>query len=106
MTNRIHFHDLPHSQQIKDEFEKLATGVREEFPEIKKLEVSLNRSNDDLETHVHVTGKDLDLASSAKSRELRESLSEAFERLRKQLRKRHDKVIYSRRRVAQKAPRR
>jgi ribosome-associated translation inhibitor RaiA len=103
MSNRIRFHDIPPSDHIKEEFEKLATNLREEFPGIMKLEASLKRVNDDLETQLRVTGKDLELASNASSRELRESLSEAFEHLRRQLRKRHDKVIFSRRREAQKS---
>ncbi|MFQ5514268.1 MAG: HPF/RaiA family ribosome-associated protein [Myxococcota bacterium] len=102
MTNRIHFHDLPHSRRVKEEFERLATSLRDEFPEIQKLEVSLNHSHEDKETHVHVTGKDLELAARAACRELHDSLVEAFDRLRRQLRKRHDKVIYARRREAQK----
>ena len=101
MTNRIHFHDVPHSAEIKQEFERLAATLREEFPEISKLKVSLNQSRAELETHLHVTGKDLELAAQANSHEPRISLQEAFERVRRQLRKHHDKVIYARRREAQ-----
>ncbi len=103
MSFRIHFQDVPHSDSIREECEATAGALRAEFPETSKVEVTLTHTGEDHSTHVHVTGKDLDLASRAESRELREALNEAFERVRKQLRKHHDKVIFGRRREAQKA---
>jgi ribosome-associated translation inhibitor RaiA len=50
------------------------------------------------ETHVHINGKDLDVASRAKAIDLLGSVNDAFEKARRQLRKRHDKQIFSRRR--------
>ena len=107
MTNRIHFHDdVPHSKANKEEFEKLAGELQEEFPEISRLEVSLNHQRDDFETHIHITGKDLELASKGNSElGIKESLADAFDRARRQLRKHHDKVIFQRRRDSQKTNR-
>lgn len=98
MSFRIHFHDVPHSDAVRDECEQLATALREEFPETSKCEVTVTHVGDEKELHLHVTGKDIDLASRAQAREVRETVIEAFDRVRRQLRKHHDKQIFSRRR--------
>jgi ribosome-associated translation inhibitor RaiA len=95
---RIHFHDVPHSDKVRDECEDLATALREEFPETSKCEVAISHAGEEKELHLHVTGKDLDLAAHAQARELHEAMTEAFDRVRRQLRKHHDKQIFSRRR--------
>jgi ribosomal subunit interface protein len=105
MTVRIHFRDLPHSNVIKEGCERLANSLKEEFPETSKFEVSMNHNGEQHETHVYVTGKDLEVASSANDHELQESIAEAFERVRRQLRKHHDKLIHTRRRGASRTER-
>lgn len=105
MSFRIHFHDLRSSESIRQECERLANNLRESFPETSKFEVRLSLNGELHETHIHVTGKDLEVASSAKHRELRDSVTDAFQRIQKQLRKRHDKQIFTRRRDATKSSR-
>jgi ribosome-associated translation inhibitor RaiA len=98
MSFRIQFHDVPHSDAIRQECEDLASALLEEFPETSKCEVTVSHAGDEKELHLHVTGKDVDLAARAQARELRETVTEAFDRVRRQLRKHHDKQIFSRRR--------
>jgi len=98
MSFRIHFQDVPHSDAIRDECEQLASSLRDEFPETSKCEVTVTHAGDEKELHLHITGKDIDIAARAQARDLRETMTEAFERVRKQLRKHHDKQIFSRRR--------
>ncbi len=93
MSFQIRFHDAPHSEQIKTECEDLATEIRKEFQETSSVQVSLNRSGEDFEAHVHVTGKDIDIAAGAQNRAMREAAIEALNRARKQLRKHRDKLI-------------
>jgi len=102
MPTRIHFHDLPHSKRIKEEFEKLADELREDFPEVIKIEVRLGHSSEELETLVRISGKNLELTANATRRDLRASLLEGFERIRRQLRRHRDKVIQTGRREATK----
>lgn len=106
MSFRIHFQDLPPSAALRDECERWVSELESEFPETSKFEVTLTHAGAEHETHVHITGRDLELASSAKGRGQREAIEEAFERLRRQLRKRRDKQILGRRREAQKPSRR
>ncbi len=101
MNFRIHFHGISHDDDIKQSCQRLADSLQDEFPETSNFEVTLNHTGEEHESHMHVTGKELEIASSASGRELRNSIEEAFERVRRQLRKRHDKQIYTRRREAQ-----
>lgn len=98
MSFRIHFQDVPHSDKVRDECEQLAAALREEFPETSKCEVTITHSGEEKELHLHVTGKDVDLAARAQARDVHETVVEAFDRVRRQLRKRHDKKIFSGRR--------
>lgn len=99
MPFRVNFRDTPHSEVIQGECEALAQGLRGEFPETSRVEVTLGHERDEYEAHVHVTGKDIDLAARAKSREsLVVAAREAFHRAHAQLRKHHDKTIFKSRR--------
>ncbi len=98
MSFQIRFQDLPHSSDARSECETRVQGLQEQFPETTKYEITLRQNRTAHDVHVHVTGKDLELAASADHHGLREAIVEAFERLERQLRKRHDKQIFARRR--------
>ncbi len=98
MNFRMHFQDLPHSRFLQTKCQARAGALQTEFPEIMRVEVTHTHSGDDRATHVHATGRHIDLASNATSRSARESIQEAFGRLHRQLRKQHDKHIFNRRR--------
>jgi ribosome-associated translation inhibitor RaiA len=99
MAFRMNFRDTPHSEVIQGECEGLAQGVRDEFPETMRVEVTVSHDRGEYEAHVHVTGKAIDLAASAKSREsVLAAARDAFHRAHAQLRKHHDKAIFKQRR--------
>ncbi len=96
----MHFQDLEHSDFLHSKCEDLSQSLRNEFPETTRFEVTMTQVGDERATQVHVTGRDIDFVSSASSKSARESVNDAFDRVRKQLRKHHDKVIFNRRREA------
>ncbi len=99
MTVRIQFREaVPQSDAVRGQCEQAADALRDEFPEATSFDFNVAHDGEQHEVHVHVTGKHLDCASSAKDRDVRDALHEALERTRKQLRKHHDKQICSRRR--------
>lgn len=103
MSFRMNFRDTPRSEVIHGECEALAQGVRDEFPQTSRIEVTVGHDRDEYEAHVHVTGKDIDLAASARSREsLVIAARDAFHKAHSQLRKHHDKAIFKQRRDAKK----
>jgi ribosome-associated translation inhibitor RaiA len=93
MSFRVHFHHVPQSDLLREHCERLAGEIREEFPEALHCEVSLAQDGSVHQVKVHVKGKDIDLASHAEAPELRDGVNDAFERVRRQLRTRHDKLI-------------
>jgi len=105
MAFKLNFRDMPHSDALQRECEDLAEGVRSEFPETTRVEVTLTHEREEYEAHVHVAGKDINLAGRAKSREsLALAAREAFQHAHAQLRKHRDKAIFKQRRGEKKHP--
>lgn len=98
MSFRITFHEVPHHDWVREECERLAGALEEEFPETEKFQVTVGRDGEAYSTHLHVTGKHVSVNAQAESRELRDTLGEAFAKAHTQLRKHHDKVVFGRRR--------
>ena len=102
MTTRIHFQDVPHDAEVRDAFERLSGDLEQAFPETDRFEVTLSHAGDVYRAHLHVTGKNLSVNASSDDREPQLALGDAFQKAHAQLRKRHDKTIFARRREAQK----
>ncbi len=98
MNLQLHLEDLENPDPIRDTCGTWATELESEFPETGRLEVTIRVVGSEHETHVHVTGKDLEIASRARGQDVMASLHDAFEKARRQLRKHHDKQIFGRRR--------
>jgi ribosome-associated translation inhibitor RaiA len=104
LSFKIHFHDVPHSVYLAQKCQELSRALSEEFPEALRFDVTQSQLGVDQTTTVHVTGRDLDFASTSKAAHARESVNEAFTKLRRQLRKHHDKAIFNRRRELRAQP--
>ena len=103
MSFQIHFHDgLPHSKNLQAECEQRSRELQGEFPETHKFEVAFSRSGERYEVHVHVRGKEGEVAASATHWVQKEAVQQAFSKTQRQLRKRHDKLIHARRRESNK----
>ena len=101
MNLSVYFRDMRHSESLRLHCADLAEEIEAEFPKIIACEVTLGQDAKQFQTHVHITGKEVDLAASSAGPELRHTLSEAFQRARRQLRKHHDKLVFEpRRRVS------
>ena len=105
MSFRLHFQNTDHEEWVREEAERLTGERQEEFPATAKFEVTVSQNGEAYSTHLHVTGRHISINSTAESRELRETLGEAFEKAHRQLRKHHDKSIFGKRREGQKASR-
>ncbi len=104
MSFRMHHHgDVPHSRRLHEECERQADTLQSTFPEVKKTEVSIVRTSDGYEAQVHVSGKDVNAAAHATRPSMRGAATTAFSKVTRQLRKHHDKLIFARRREAQRA---
>ena len=106
MSFRIHFQDVPHLEQTREECEALAGGLEGEFPETEKFEITIRKAGEEFAAHLHVVGKQVSVNSNSRGRELRDTVQEAFERAQRQLRRHHDKAVFKGRREGHKAGRR
>lgn len=98
MSLRLHFHDVPHSDALRSDAERQVAELEQEFPETSKLEVSFSHDRAEHQTHVHLTGKEGEFAAHAANLDAKTSLEAAFARLRRQLRRHHDKRVFEGRR--------
>lgn len=99
MPFRMNFHDVPASEAARAECEGWAEALRVEFPEVGRVEVTVTHDRRAHDVHVHVTGKDIDVAARGDSLEsLHLAARDAFDKAHAQLRKRHDKMVLGRRR--------
>lgn len=100
----IHFGEVEHDEQLRESIETQCDRLANEFREISKIEISLTANGAGFEAHGHVTGKGIDIATQATAEELNPATHLVFGKAEKQLRKIHDKRIFSQRRGAQRDP--
>ena len=100
----IHFGEVEHDEPLRESIEKQCQRLAAEFGEIPKIEISLIANGAGFETHAHVTGKGIDIATHATASELAPSADLAFNKTERQIRKIHDKRIFAQRREARRDP--
>jgi ribosomal subunit interface protein len=108
MTDRptvvIHFKEVKHDDPLKDAIETQCQQLANHFHEITRIEVSLEQSAAGFTAHGHVTGKGIDVATQSEANQLSPAVDLVMDKLDRQLRKIHDKRIFSQRRDAQRDP--
>jgi len=98
------FKDLQADERVREAIEKRCTQLAEEFPEVTRFEISLAEDGSGYAVHGHVTGKGRDVGAQAEASELAPAADRLLEKLARQLRKSHDKQIFTQRREAQRDP--
>jgi ribosomal subunit interface protein len=99
-----HFKDLAVDDEVRDAIEKHCARLAQEFQEVMRFEFTLVENGSGFAANGHVTGKNRDLSAQADGPALRSAAERALDKIERQLRKIHDKRIFSQRREAQKAP--
>lgn len=97
----IHFRDCEQDEKVRNAIEKHTMRLAQEFHEISQFEISLSPNGSGFVAHIHVTGKGTDAATQANATELGPAADLIFTKVERQLRKIHDKRIFSQRREAQ-----
>jgi len=102
----IHFKDLviEDQEQIKTSIEKRCEALAEEFREVSRFEITLTEAGSSIDVHGHATGKNTDVATHAAAGDPGPATDRVLDKIERQLRKVHDKRIFSQRRDAQKSP--
>ena len=100
----IHFGEIEHDEPLRESIEEQCQRLANEFPELTKIEISFTVNGAGFESHGHVTGKGIDVATQAVASELGPAAHLVFDKAERQVRKIHDKRIFAQRRDAQRDP--
>lgn len=97
----VSFKDMPIDEELRERVEDRCRTLGEEFPELTHLEVTVTRDGAGHSASGHVSGRSTQLATHAAAPEPAHAADQLLDTLRHQLRKAHDKRIFTRRREAQ-----
>lgn len=100
----ISFKDIAVNESVRETLDLACARLAEEFPEITRFELTLSPDGSGFAVHAHVTGRNTDVPTHAQAPEIGEAAHALVDKLERQLRKVHDKHIFSPRRDAQKDP--
>lgn len=101
----IRFKDVENDEEVRDLLDERCRRLSNEFPETARYELTIDQSSTELAAHAHVTGKGLDAAAHASGSDARQAGERALDKLERELRRVHDKRIFTHRREAQKGGR-
>jgi len=100
----VTFKELSADERVREAIEKRGARLAEEFQEITRVEVTLSEDGAGFAAHGHVTGKGSDVGAQAEATDLGAAADRLLDKLERQLRKHHDKRIFSQRRTERRDP--
>lgn len=100
----VHFKDLETDEAARESIEKRCQRLAEEFHEATRFELTLSPDGSDYTVHCHATGKKVDFSTHTTASEIAPAADSVLDKVERQLRKAHDKRIFSQRRDAQRDP--
>ena len=100
----IHFKEISTDEDLREALEERCRTLSSEFNEIDRIEIGLTEDGPGFSAHGHATGKGTDIATHANATELGPAADQVLDRIERQLRRSHDKRIFSQRREAQRDP--
>jgi len=100
----VHLNDIRLEEPALDAIRERCGHLAEEFHEVSRVEITINQDGLEFTAQSHATGKNTDVATHAAATEPRAAIDKALDKVERQLRKVHDKRIFSPRRAAQKDP--
>jgi ribosomal subunit interface protein len=100
----VHVRDVTVKDSVREAIDKQCGRLVEEFKEVKRFEITISGDGLGFDVHGRATGKNTEVATHAMASEPGPAAEQMFDKIERQLRKVHDKRIFSQRRVAQKDP--
>ena len=101
----VHFKDMAVDDVVRKAVEDRCADLADEFPELTHVDVTLSPDGGGHHARVRVTGKRTDLASHAQAPKPGHAAHKVLDQLRHQLRRVHEKHIFTQRRRARSSPR-
>jgi ribosomal subunit interface protein len=98
----VAFKDIEHDEEVREAIARRCRELWAEFHEVTRVEITfLEDGGAGYSAHGHVTGKGEDVGAHATAKALMPAAEVLLDKLERQLRKHHDKRIFSQRREAQ-----
>jgi ribosomal subunit interface protein len=104
LTVIVHAKDLELDDHVKAQIERRCQQLADEFPEVARFEIAITEAGAGFNVHGHATGKNTDVATHADASDPGPAADMVIDKIAKQLRRVHDKRIFSQRREAQRDP--
>jgi ribosomal subunit interface protein len=101
----LHLKSASSNDSLREHVETRIEALSNEFPEVTRFEITLSEEATGYTAHARVTGKNTEVAPhAAGAPEPRPALDALLDKIQRQLRRAHDKRIFSQRRNAQRDP--
>jgi ribosomal subunit interface protein len=100
----LHFRDLEIDDVVRDSVQRRCDHLADEFHEVNRFELTIEENGNGFVVHGHATGKNTDVATHAEAEVVRMASDQVLDKIERQLRRVHDKRIFTRRREAQRDP--
>ena len=97
------FKGVEHDEDLSQSVEQRCRALAIEFPETTHFEVHVELEAGEVSVRAHVSGRDTQFASHARAPQGRAASDSALEKLERELRRHHDKRIFTARREAQRS---
>lgn len=96
----VHFKDMSVIESVRELVEERCAELADEFPELTHVHVFLSPDGSGHHASLHATGRRTEVASHALAQEPGHAADRVLDQARHQLRRVHDKRIYTQRRRA------
>ena len=96
----LHFRDVEVDDTVRESVHRRCDHLADEFHEVNRFELTISENGAGFSVHGHATGKNTDVATHADAGAARVASDQVLDKIERQLRREHDKRIFSRRREA------
>jgi ribosomal subunit interface protein len=96
----LHFRDVEVDEAIRESVHRRCDHLADEFHEINRIELTISENGAGFSVHGHATGKNTDVATHAEAGAARAASDQVLDKIERQLRRVHEKRIFTRRREA------
>jgi ribosomal subunit interface protein len=97
----LHFRDVEVDEDVRESVHRRCDHLAGEFHEVSRFELTIADNGTGFTVHGHATGKNTDVATHAEAGAARSASDQVLDKIERQLRRVHDKRIFTRRREAQ-----
>ena len=96
----LHFRDVEVDETVRESVHRRCDHLADEFHEVNRFELTISENGAGFSVHGHATGKNTDVATHADAEAARAASDQVLDKIERQLRRGHEKRIFSRRREA------